>query len=157
MSNEPGDDDGGEETRPPSPNDLQEARAAIRRAFEEDEDGELQELLLRTHVEVGGEEVSLWSVANDVRLKEEYRREYRTLWKSVAEETKRGISIALLRAEPLFYDDLTEWTGTTRRTVRSHAYDLRDAGVLQVGGYPATVSFSNDDLRLLAANVIAQS
>lgn len=150
--------DGDEEVRPPSPNDRQAARAAIRRAFEENEveEGELRELLLRTHVEVGGEEVSLWSVVDTLRLKDEYRREYRTLRDNVSEETKRAIIIALLRAEPLFYDDLTEWTGTTRRTVRSHVYDLRDAGVLQVGGYPATVSFSNDDLRLLAAELIAE-
>lgn len=106
-------------------------------------------------VEIDGEE---WTVDTLVDL-EQLRRERAGVWtrlmRSLDDETTLQVVAGILRPGPTGYHDLTERTGTTRRTVENHVYSLRDAGVVQVGGNPAEISFTDDEVRLLASDVLS--
>lgn len=75
---------------------------------------------------------------------------------ATGQSTQRGIITALVAASPRTYADLSTWTRTTTRTVKTHVSTLSERGVLSVeDGRPATIAFRNDDLRLLASDILS--
>lgn len=111
---------------------------------------------LQGTVQIAGEEWTVETVVEVERLRRTYRNEFRVLMEAVGDPTRRGVLAALLSASPRTYRELDEWTGTTTRTVKTHVSDLSDAGIVEVrDGRPATISFRNDDLRLLSSDVLS--
>ena len=107
-------------------------------------------------VEVDGETRSVGVIAETEYLRRQYATEYAILMSSLGETPRRGIIACLVKRGGGTYDDLTEWTTTTKRTVKNHVHALRNENVLQVeDGRPAAISFRNDDLRLLASDVLS--
>jgi len=110
---------------------------------------------LYREVEIAGEE---WSVDTLVDL-ERIRRERSGVWvrlnRALDDEATLQVVLSLLRREQRTYDDLSENAGYGRQTVRKRVYDLRDAGVVEVGGNPSVVSFVDDEVRLLASDVLS--
>jgi len=111
---------------------------------------------LSATVRIGGEERSVAVVVEVERLRREHTAEFRTLMEAVESHTQRAVLASLLSESPRTYRDLSEWTKTTTRTVKTHVSELSEAGILRVeDGRPATISFVDDDLRLLASDVLS--
>jgi DNA-binding transcriptional ArsR family regulator len=109
----------------------------------------------RGTVEVEGEEWSVDTLVDLRRLKQERSETWVRLVGVLDDGTTIQVVAGILRPGPTGYDDLVERTGATRRTVENHVYSLRDAGVIQVGGNPAEISFVDDEVRLLASDVLS--
>lgn len=110
--------------------------------------------LFQESVSIAGDEWTVGTLVDLERLRRERTGEWSFLLRSLGEETKRTVLVALLRGDGT-YEDLTAWTDSTRRTVRTHVYDLRDAGIVEVKGNPSTVGFVDDDVRLLASDALS--
>lgn len=80
---------------------------------------------------------------------------YRRLFEETNDSTTTVILSRLLHREGRTYDDLDDATTVSRRTVRNRVYDLRDLGVVEVGGNPSRVSFKNEEVRLLVVDVLS--
>lgn len=110
--------------------------------------------LYRT-VEIDGEEWSLNTLVDLERLRRERSGEWSRLIRSLDDEATLQVVLELLRRGGRTYDELSEASSCGRETVRKRVYDLRDSGVVQVGGNPAVVSFVDDEVRLLASDVLS--
>lgn len=109
-----------------------------------------------TRVQIAGDEWALGNVVEVERLRRRYAHRYRILMESLNDTTRRGILAALVQREVTTYEELSKWVHTTARTVKTHVHALRDAEVVVVeDGRPAAISFLNDDLRLLASDVLS--
>lgn len=111
---------------------------------------------LSSTVEIAGEERSVATLVELERLRRQYSGEVRCLMEATGQSTQRGVITALVAASPRTYADLSTWTRTTTRTVKTHVSTLSERGVLSVeDGRPATIAFRNDDLRLLASDILS--
>ena len=112
---------------------------------------------LRETVQIDGDEWAVDTVVEVEKLRRRYSRRFRILMEAIGEPTRRAVLVCLVdRRGGTTYDDLAEWTSKTKRTVKNHVHTLRDEDVLQVeDGRPAAISFRNDDLRLLASDVLS--
>lgn len=110
----------------------------------------------REHVQIAGEEWAVENVVEVERLRRTYKDEYRALMVALGSPTRRGIVTALVQNSPRTYSELDEFTSKTTRTVKNHVSDLRDGGVVEVeDGRPATISFRNDEIQLLASDALS--
>jgi len=88
--------------------------------------------------------------------KEKYPDLYRRMFeKAGSSDDIYLILSSLLRQEGQTYDELTENVPSSRRTVKRRVYDLRDLNIVGVGGRPVRVHFENDEVRLLASDVLS--
>lgn len=111
----------------------------------------------RETVEIDGDEWAVDTVVEVEKLRRRYSTRFRILMEAIGEPTRRAVLACLVqRRTGTTYDDLAEWTSKTKRTVKNHVHALRDEDVLQVeDGRPAAISFRNDELRLLASDVLS--
>jgi len=111
----------------------------------------------RETVQIDGDEWAVDTVVEVEKLRRRYSRRFRILMEAIGEPTRRAVLACLVqRRTGTTYDDLAEWTSKTKRTVKNHVHALRDENVLQVeDGRPAAISFRNDELRLLASDVLS--
>lgn len=111
----------------------------------------------QNNLEIDGDKYPIESVAELEFLRRHYSTEYRTLMAGISDETRRGILACIVQKRgPVTYDELTDWTTTTKRTVKNHVFNLRDQRILEIEeGRPSTVAFTNDDLRLLASDALS--
>lgn len=109
---------------------------------------------------VGDQELREWLEdedlnAEDIIFVERLRRENPKTWAEVAaacqNPTARGVLAGLVEErEMATYDDLTEYTRCTRRTVRNHVYHLQDEGLVKViDGRPAFIGFPDEATEIL--------
>jgi len=112
---------------------------------------------LRETVQIDGDEWAVETVVEVEKLRRRYSTRFRILMEAIGEPTRRAVLACLVqRRGATTYDDLAEWTSKTKRTVKNHVHALRDEDVLQVeDGRPAAISFENDELRLLASDVLS--
>lgn len=112
---------------------------------------------LRETVQIDGDEWAVETVVEVEKLRRRYSTRFRILMEAIGEPTRRAVLACLVqRRGATTYDDLAEWTSKTKRTVKNHVHSLRDENVLQVeDGRPAAISFRNDELRLLASDVLS--
>jgi hypothetical protein len=88
--------------------------------------------------------------------KEVYPDLYRRLFgEAGSDENVVLVLNALLGQEGRTYDDLVDAGLPSRRTAKRRVYDLRDLNVVEVEGRPARVYYSNDEVRLLASDVLS--
>jgi DNA-binding transcriptional ArsR family regulator len=107
-------------------------------------------------VEVGGQTVAVGVLAEVEYLRRQYGGEYASLMACMGDETRSKIVKCLVRQGTATYDEINEWTPTARRTVKNHVYQLEEDEIVEIiDGRPVLVSFLNDDLRLLASDVLS--
>jgi len=111
----------------------------------------------RETVQIDGDKWAVDTVVEVETLRRRYSRRFRILMEAIGEPTRRAVIACLVaRRGGTTYDDLAEWTSKTKRTVKNHVHALDDEDVLQIeNGRPAAISFRNDDLRLLASDVLS--
>ena len=114
---------------------------------------------------VGDRELREWLEGEDMDVEEiisveRLRRENPKTWVKVAascqDQTTRAVLFGLVEEPGMAtYDDLTEYTCCTRRTLRKHVYDLRDEGLVKVvDGRPAFIGFPDEATKLLVTEAL---
>lgn len=91
---------------------------------------------------------------------ERIRREHGGLYQSLmafADDWNRLRVLHALVEQPdgVTYDTLTEYANVTKRTLRKYLDRLEELEAIERGGKPLVVSFTTDEVRLLAADVTA--
>lgn len=91
------------------------------------------------------------------RLRRENPGEFALLASAVRDDNRRPIVAAVVHyGGSATYDDIETYTSCTRRTVRNHAYALRDAGVLELENSRVTVAaFKTETLAVLAEDILS--
>ena len=90
------------------------------------------------------------------QIRHEHGRMYQGLM-AFADDWNRLRVLHALVEEPngVTYDVLTEYANVTKRTLRKYLDRLEELDAVERGGKPVAVSFTNDEARLLAADVTA--
>lgn len=91
---------------------------------------------------------------------EQIRREHGRLYQRLmafADDWNRLRVLHALVEQPngVTYDTLTEYANVTKRTLRKYLDRLEELDAVERGGKPLVVSFTSDEVRLLAADVTA--
>lgn len=91
------------------------------------------------------------------RLRRENPGEFALLASAVRDDNRRPVVAAVVHhGGSATYDDIEAYTSCTRRTVRNHAYHLRDNGVLELENSRVTVaSFKTETLAVLAEDILS--
>lgn len=99
----------------------------------------------------------LRSIVDVERIRDENGDAYAALMRSTADYTKVRILRLAVAYGTVTYADLDSATpDVSERTVKSKVAELRDEGVLDVGeGRPAAIGFVDEDVALLASDVLA--
>lgn len=100
--------------------------------------------------------VSVPAVVTMERIRREHGRLYQRLM-SFADDWNRLRVLHALVEQPngVTYDTLTEYANVTKRTLRKYLDRLEELDAVERGGKPTVVSFTSEDVRLLAADVTA--
>lgn len=91
---------------------------------------------------------------------EQIRREHGRLYQKLmafADDWNRLRVLHALVEQPngVTYDTLTEYADVSKRTLRKYLDRLEELDAVERGGKPLVVSFTSDEVRLLAADVTA--
>lgn len=111
-------------------------------------------LLDRLNEEVPGEG-GVQLLVDLERLRKSRPDTYRRLFMETSDPTTTVILSRLLRREGRTYDELTDATDKSRKSVRNRVYTLRDLNVVEVVGNPSAVFFVDDEIRLLVVDVLS--
>lgn len=114
----------------------------------------LGDRLYRT-VEIAEEDWHLDTLVHLERTRRERSDAWTGLMRSLDDDVCVQVVVSILRDSPQTYASLAEQTEKTKRTVRDRVYTLRDRNVVEVEGRPAAISFVDDDVRLLASDVLS--
>jgi hypothetical protein len=80
---------------------------------------------------------------------------YAALFQAAQHATKRQLLHALyINGGTALYDGLEAVVNRSRRRIKSHVYDLDDAGIVTRSGNPVVVSFVDTDVALLASDTL---
>jgi len=112
----------------------------------------------RTLVWLAQTDTSLATVAKVARIRAENPAAYAGLIDAVSDTTKAKIVRFLcFHRTGTTYSELTDVVAVkTERTVRTKVSEMADDGVLSVGdGRPASIDFRDDDVRLLANDMLS--
>lgn len=108
-----------------------------------------------TAVQIDGNNWSVDTLVELERLRRERADEWTSLMRSVDDDGKIAVLVDILSPGHTGYESLIERTGYGRTKVEELVYSLRDAGIVEVVGRPATIVFVDDDIRLLASDVVS--
>lgn len=117
----------------------------------------LEDLDDRTLTWLARADTSLATVAKVARIRDENPAAYGGLIDAMSDTTKaKLLRFLCFHRTGTTYDELTDVVAVkTERTVRTKVSELADSGVLSVGdGRPATIDFRDDDVRLLANDLL---
>lgn len=99
---------------------------------------------------------SLDAVVEVERLRRTYKERYFQLLSSMADRVDRAILTTTVTYNTTTYNEVQQYTDSSKRTVKNHVWDLRDANILHVGnGRPAAITFVNGNIQLLAEDVLS--
>lgn len=101
-------------------------------------------------------DVSVPAVVAMERIRRQHGRLYQRLM-AFADDWNRLRVLHALVEQPngVTYETLTEYANVTKRTLRKYLDRLEELGAVERGGKPVAVSFTSEDVRLLAADVTA--